>query len=197
MSWSEFCTQFAENTFNKHSKFALRLIPNLDRLPLPIQRFDEPLFPFSKEIIQATNSYIGVYIFDLSAYVKTGASGIVALERSIAYANSHAITILHGPFIGRDFGSVTDVIGLNVDSFTVTNLEDALYYVSNPPYTCFLWSSNALSDSDGGCVDNENLRLYQNGEEIQELKVLNTESLLTDLTESYAENILKQIKSEI
>lgn len=187
MTWSDFCHNFIEITGKKASSKAIWLKPNLNRLPLPIQRFDEPLFPLSKSIVEATSESIDVYIFDLASYLVTGASGIVALERAIAYTKEQAITILHGPFSGCGYSNLTDIVSLNVDAFTVTSASDLNYYLTHPPYTAFLWGDTIVEE--GGVMNTQSLILYHDKEVIQKLEVVDTESLLIDLTDNYIQSI--------
>ena len=71
------------------------LIPRLTKMPLPIQRYDDPFLPFGKAIIDATRDLVCAYVFDLAAYLALGAAGAVALERTIAYVGDDDVTVLH------------------------------------------------------------------------------------------------------
>src|SRR5512140_1136609 len=94
----KFVERLAEAQTRNHSALVIGLAPALNRLPYPIQRYDEPLLPFGKAIIETTADLVCGYVFHLSAYLALGAAGAVALERSIAYTPGHVIRILHGPF---------------------------------------------------------------------------------------------------
>jgi hypothetical protein len=99
------------------------LAPRLLRMPLPIQRYDDPFLPFGKAIIAATRDLVCGYMFDLAAYMALGAAGMVALERTIAYAggSSDVITLLHGPFSSPDFVGLMDQTAFSVDAVTLND----------------------------------------------------------------------------
>jgi hypothetical protein len=103
----------------KQSHYGLLIRPSLMRMPLPIQRYDDPFLPFSKAVITATRDLVCAFVFDLGAYLSLGGAGAVALERSIAFAAADAVTILHGPFEGGSFVEAAGDLGFNADAVTV------------------------------------------------------------------------------
>ncbi|MFN8529608.1 MAG: hypothetical protein U0670_13440 [Anaerolineae bacterium] len=105
----------------KQTTLALTLSPKLAKMPLPIQKYDDPFLPFSKAIIDATHDRLCAYLFDLGAYLALGGAGAVALERSIAYARAQGdvLTILHGLFKTTQYLEVGGPGGFNVDAATV------------------------------------------------------------------------------
>ncbi len=103
-------------------KVALRMNPQLLKLPLPIQRFDDPFLPFGKAIIGATRDIVGAYLFDLASYLALGGAGAVALERTLRYVGDDVVTILHGAFSDIAYATVADKIAFGVDFITVTTL---------------------------------------------------------------------------
>jgi orotidine-5'-phosphate decarboxylase len=68
-----------------NSWLCIGLDPMPDRLPLPALRWDEPVLPFNKAIIDATADLVCAYKPNLGFYFQWGAAGIIALERTIAY----------------------------------------------------------------------------------------------------------------
>jgi orotidine-5'-phosphate decarboxylase len=76
------------------SWLCIGLDPDPARLPLPTMQWDEPLLPFNKAIIDATADLVCAYKPNLGFYLQWGASGIVALERTIAYIPDHIPVIL-------------------------------------------------------------------------------------------------------
>jgi hypothetical protein len=107
---------------------ALMLRPILAKLPLPMQRYDEPFLPFGKAIIDATRDLVVAYIFDLAAYLALGAAGAIALERTIAYVNAsgETATILHGAFVSSDY--VGAAVAFGVDAVTCIGTCDTSQY---------------------------------------------------------------------
>ena len=61
------------------------LDPQPQRLPAPALKWDEPILPFNKAIIEATADLVCAYKPNLGFYLQWGAAGIIALERTIAY----------------------------------------------------------------------------------------------------------------
>ncbi|RMG96149.1 MAG: orotidine-5'-phosphate decarboxylase [Chloroflexi bacterium] len=61
------------------------LDPQPERLPVQALKWDEPVLPFNKAIIDATADLVCAYKPNLGFYLQWGAAGIIALERTIAY----------------------------------------------------------------------------------------------------------------
>ncbi len=101
-------------------KVILSLAPRWDQLPPEVLRYDEPFLPYGKAIVAATKDAVGGYLFSLPAYLSTGASGIIALERTLAYASiSEVLTILDGDFASADYVAAFTHGELTVDAVTV------------------------------------------------------------------------------
>jgi hypothetical protein len=115
----------------KQTQIVLLLRPQMSRLPLPIQRFDDPFLPLSRMIIDAAHPYIAAVIFDMAAYLALGAAGAVALERAIAYAGSRSelLSILHVPFATPDYAAATSALAFAPDGVTVTHADLIPAYV--------------------------------------------------------------------
>ncbi len=77
-----------------NSWLCIGLDPLPDKLPLPAMRWDEPLLPFNRAIIDATADVVCAYKPNLGFYLQWGAAGIIALERTIAYIPDHIPVIL-------------------------------------------------------------------------------------------------------
>ena len=124
---------------SNRSTVALALSPRLLRMPLPMQRYDDPFLPFGKAIIAATRDVVCAYVFDLAAYLALGAAGAVALERTIAYARADGVlTILHGPFASADYVEAAGESAFAVDAVTVTDEQYLEPYTSHPAQGAFV-----------------------------------------------------------
>lgn len=77
-----------------NSWLCIGLDPQPTRLPLEAMRWDEPVLPFNKAIIDATADLVCAYKPNMGFYMQWGASGIIALERTIAYIPNHIPIIL-------------------------------------------------------------------------------------------------------
>ena len=70
------------------------LDPDMERLRVDVLKWDEPILPFNKAIIEATADLVCAYKPNLGFYLQWGAAGIIALERTIAYVPQHIPVIL-------------------------------------------------------------------------------------------------------
>ncbi len=77
-----------------NSWLCVGLDPQPEQLPLPAMKWDEPLLPFNKAIIDATIDLVCAYKPNLGFYLQWGAAGIIALERTIAYIPEHIPIII-------------------------------------------------------------------------------------------------------
>ncbi len=78
-----------------NSWLCIGLDPQPDKLPIEaVSRWDEPLLPFNKAIIEATLDLVCAYKPNLGFYLQWGAAGIIALERTIAYIPDHIPVVL-------------------------------------------------------------------------------------------------------
>jgi len=72
------------------------LDPDPARLRVDVLKWDEPVLPFNKAIIDATADLVCAYKPNLGFFLQWGAAGIIALERTIAYIPAHIPIILDG-----------------------------------------------------------------------------------------------------
>lgn len=70
------------------------LDPAMERLRVDFRKWDEPILPYNREIIDATADLVCAYKPNLGFYLQWGAAGIIALERTIAYIPRHIPIIL-------------------------------------------------------------------------------------------------------
>jgi orotidine-5'-phosphate decarboxylase len=77
-----------------NSWLCVGLDPDPVRLRVDVMKWDEPVLPFNKAIIDATADLVCAYKPNLGFYLQWGAAGIIALERTIAYIPSHIPVIL-------------------------------------------------------------------------------------------------------
>lgn len=79
-----------------NSWLCVGLDPDPARLRVDVLKWDEPVLPFNKAIIDATLDLVCAYKPNLGFYLQWGAAGVVALERTIAYIPRHIPIILDG-----------------------------------------------------------------------------------------------------
>ncbi|MBC7870934.1 MAG: hypothetical protein H7Y09_08855 [Chitinophagaceae bacterium] len=128
--------------------FALILAPRIERLPLPIQTYDDPFLPFGKAIINATRDLVSAYLFDLAAYLALGAAGAIALERTINYAGGDSITVLHGAFATPAYARINDEGAFNADAVTVIDNHHLEAFTSRPKRGVFIIRSGEAKMMD-------------------------------------------------
>ena len=68
-----------------NSWLCVGLDPDPERLRVDGLKWDEPVLPFNKAIIDATADLVCAYKPNLGFYLQWGAAGVIALERTIAY----------------------------------------------------------------------------------------------------------------
>ena len=66
-----------------HSRLCIGLDIVVAKTPLPLLYADEPMLPFARAIIEATQDAVCAYKVDLAYFFAEGAAGMVALERIV------------------------------------------------------------------------------------------------------------------
>lgn len=77
-----------------NSWLCIGLDPDPIRLRVDVLKWDEPILPFNKAVIDATADLVCAYKPNLGFYLQWGAAGVIALERTIAYVPRHIPIIL-------------------------------------------------------------------------------------------------------
>lgn len=196
--WSDFVLRLQTIQTEKQTDLGLLLNPQLEKLPLPIQRYDDPFLPFGKQIIDATQAVVCVYIFDFASYLALGAAGTVALERTIAYARKSHITVLHGPFATDAYSAMTDATAFGVDAITLTNRASLKYYLSNPPYAAFITINGEADLPERGGLFNTstNTMIFRNQANMtHKIRLVGEEALYAGKLDGFAQKTQDYLKS--
>lgn len=77
-----------------NSWLCIGLDPVPERLRVDVLKWDEPILPYNKAIIDATADLVCAYKPNLGFYLQWGAAGVIALERTIAYIPRHIPIVL-------------------------------------------------------------------------------------------------------
>ncbi len=77
-----------------NSWLCVGLDPILERLRVDFRKWDEPILPYNRAIIDATADLVCAYKPNLGFYLQWGAAGVIALERTIAYIPRHIPIVL-------------------------------------------------------------------------------------------------------
>jgi hypothetical protein len=193
-----FADRLADLQRQRQSKLALYFAPRLAQLPLVIQKYDDPFFSFTKTIIAATRDLVCAYVFDLAAYLAIGATGAVALERSMAYASGDALTILHGPLVGTGYATLLDKGGFAADAVTLWQRQDLAAYTTQADTSAFLVQPGApqpdVSESVG--VYWQAAGIFTLPAKLQQLQIRVVEKAILDTAcgEDFAELVREQVE---
>lgn len=77
-----------------HSWLCIGLDPQPELMPVEALKWDEPVLPFNRQIIEATSDLVCAYKPNLGFYLQWGAAGVIALERTLAIIPDHIPVIL-------------------------------------------------------------------------------------------------------
>ncbi len=69
----------------RRTRVGLALPVRMDRMPAPMLQVDDPIFPFSRIIVEAVGEQVCAYAIPLMAFLAEGAAGMVAMERLMRY----------------------------------------------------------------------------------------------------------------
>lgn len=194
MSWTRFVQRLEHHHREKQSDLALMLAPRLEKLPLPIQRYDDPFFPFTKAIVKATSERVVAYLFDMAAYLSLGAAGARALERSLAFTRHEALTILHGPFVGPGYVAMASATAFAPDAVTLASTADLDVYLQNEPHAAFVVGEQVETPEQGGLYQDERLRLRGTESEIV-LRVLGDAVVYAGRSDDFAERCRQAVEA--
>lgn len=78
----------------------------LAKMPLPLLKVDDPVFPFARAIIDATQDVVCAYKPNLGYFLAEGAAGMIALERIVRYIPDDIPIILDAK--SADIGSTAE-----------------------------------------------------------------------------------------
>ncbi len=77
----------------KKSFLCIGLDSDLKKIPKHLLAFEDPIFEFNRQIIQATSEYCVSYKPNLAFYEANGPSGLISLKKTIDYIPSQLLTI--------------------------------------------------------------------------------------------------------
>ena len=145
---TEFINKLERIRLQKNSDLALLIRPRLNSMPLPLKRHDDPFLPFAKEIISATQSMVVAFVLDLSAFLALGAAGAIALERTVNFAASDNVLILHGPFSSAHFAGITDEQAFPCDAVTLSDSQHIDSYLQRSDRSAFVINNRSVQHLD-------------------------------------------------
>ena len=105
-SGKPFVRKLAQAQARNNSWVCVGLDIALSKMPLPMLKIDDPVFPFARDIIDATKDLVCAYKPNLGFFLAEGAPGVIALERIMRYIPDDVPIILDGKF--ADIGSTAE-----------------------------------------------------------------------------------------
>ncbi len=115
-----------EQIKKKESFLCVGLDSDISRIPKHLMKFDDPVFEFNKQIIDATLPYAVAYKPNVAFYESRGSKGWKSLERTIDYINTIAPDVFTIADAKRgDIGNTSKMyanaffVNMNFDAITV------------------------------------------------------------------------------
>ncbi|XOV93789.1 MAG: orotidine-5'-phosphate decarboxylase [Bacteroidota bacterium] len=156
----------------KKSFLCVGLDTDIRRIPSHLQKSDDPIFEFNKQIIDATYPYAIAYKPNLAFYEALGVKGWESLQKTIDYIPKDCFTIADAK--RADIGNTSNLYArcffeeMKVDSVTVAP------YMGEDSVTPFLkyegkWAIILAATSNPGHFDFQDLITEEDGEKLYEV----------------------------
>ena len=107
----------------KRSFLCVGLDPDIEKIPIHLLEFKDPIFEFNKQIIDATKDVCVAYKPNIAFYESMGAEGLVSLQKTLEYIPNNIFTIADAK--RGDIGNTSSMYGraffekMSFDSITV------------------------------------------------------------------------------
>src|SRR5438034_6874161 len=86
-------TQLFEQIKKKNSYLCVGLDTDLEKIPKHLLSYDDPVFEFNKQIIDATKDFCIAYKPNLAFYESLGPKGLQSLEKTVSHIPSDCFRI--------------------------------------------------------------------------------------------------------
>jgi orotidine-5'-phosphate decarboxylase len=86
-------TQLSDTLFKKRSFLCVGLDTDYDRLPKHLLDFEDPVFEFNKQIIDATHHYSIAYKINTAFYESRGTKGWESMDKTLRYIPKNILAI--------------------------------------------------------------------------------------------------------
>lgn len=160
--------QLFEQIKQKQSYLCVGLDTDIQKIPQHLREFEDPIFEFNRQIIDATKDFAVAYKPNIAFYEALGAKGWLSLQKTLAYIPKECFTIADAKRgdIGNTSGLYARAFfdqassGLDFDSVTVAPYmgEDSV-----SPFLTFpnKWVILLALTSNTGSKDFQNLQVGQ------------------------------------
>ncbi len=166
-------TDLVNNIKAKQSFLCVGLDTDITKIPEHLMSFDDPIFEFNKQIIDATIKYTIAYKPNLAFYESMGITGLQSLEKTVKYLNeNYPEAFIIADAKRGDIGNTSKMYAkaffenMNFDSVTVAP------YMGEDSVTPFLSYNNkwiillALTSNQGAYdfqfMQDDNIKLFEN-----------------------------------
>ena len=85
--------QLFEQIKKKKSYLCIGLDTDIRKIPVHLHKYDDPVFEFNRQIIEATKDFCMAYKPNLAFYESTGPTGLISLEKTLAHIPKEIFTI--------------------------------------------------------------------------------------------------------
>ena len=85
--------QLFEQIKKKKSYLCIGLDTDISKIPVHLHKYDDPVFEFNRQIIEATKDFCIAYKPNLAFYESTGPTGLISLEKTLAHIPKEIFTI--------------------------------------------------------------------------------------------------------
>lgn len=154
-----------EHILKKESFLCVGLDPDLGKIPQHLLRYEDPIFEFNKQIIDATLPFAVAYKPNLAFYEALGSKGLASLEKTMEYLPKEVFSIADAKRgdIGNTSGMYARAFFENMDFDSVT----VAPYMGEDSVRPFLefeskWVVLLAATSNPGAEDFEMLKLSNN-----------------------------------
>ncbi len=116
-------SQLIEKIHQQNSFLCVGLDTDIDKIPVHLKTYDDPIFEFNRRIIDATKEYCVAYKLNTAFYESLGAAGWQSMHKTFAYIGSSHFTIADAK--RGDIGNTCDMYAkaffqtMKVDSITL------------------------------------------------------------------------------
>ncbi|RME06560.1 MAG: orotidine 5'-phosphate decarboxylase, partial [Bacteroidetes bacterium] len=86
-------SELVANIFDKGSFLCIGLDTDTNRIPRHLLKYEDPVFEFNRQIIEATHDLCVAYKPNLAFYEANGAEGWISLERTLDIIPENIFTI--------------------------------------------------------------------------------------------------------
>lgn len=115
--------QLFEQVKKKMSYLSIGLDTDISKIPAHLHKYDDPVYEFNRQIIEATSEFCIAYKPNLAFYESTGPAGLVSLEKTLTQIPKDIFTIADAK--RADIGNTSEMYAktffeyYNFDAITV------------------------------------------------------------------------------